>query len=45
MIEGLRGEVPEIYKIGDRVNLDDETDQTANIKGAIWTANEAARAI
>jgi len=41
----LQGKVPEVYRVGDRVNLDDDVDQTANIKGAIWTANEVSRAI
>lgn len=45
LFEKLQGKVPEIYKIGDRLNLDPEVVETANIKGAIWSANEVARTI
>jgi 2,4-dienoyl-CoA reductase (NADPH2) len=45
LFEQLQGKVPEVYRVGDRVNLDDDVDQTANIKGAIWSANEVALTI
>jgi 2,4-dienoyl-CoA reductase-like NADH-dependent reductase (Old Yellow Enzyme family)/thioredoxin reductase len=45
LFEQLQGKVSEVYKVGDQLNLDDHIDQTANIKGAIWTANEVARTI
>jgi len=42
LFEQLQGKVAEVYKIGDRLNLDPEIVQTANIKGAVWSANEVA---
>jgi len=40
---GARG--AEVYKIGDQLNLAPDVPETANIKGAIWSANEVARKI
>jgi 2,4-dienoyl-CoA reductase-like NADH-dependent reductase (Old Yellow Enzyme family)/thioredoxin reductase len=45
LFERLQGKVPEVHRVGDRLNIDDEIEQTANIQGAIWSANEVARAI
>ena len=42
-LEQLQGQVAEIYEVGDRLNLASEVSETANIKGAIWSANEVAR--
>jgi 2,4-dienoyl-CoA reductase-like NADH-dependent reductase (Old Yellow Enzyme family)/thioredoxin reductase len=42
LFEQLQGKVPEVYKIGDRVNFDEEIDNPANIQGAIFSANEVA---
>ena len=45
LFEDLQAVVPEVYRIGDRLNLDPDVQETANIKGAIWSANEVARTI
>jgi 2,4-dienoyl-CoA reductase-like NADH-dependent reductase (Old Yellow Enzyme family)/thioredoxin reductase len=45
LFEQLQEKVPEVHKIGDRLNFDEGTDQSANIQGAIWSANEVALTI
>ena len=45
LFEDLKDVVPEVYQIGDRLNLDPGIQETANIKGAVWSANEVARKI
>ena len=45
LFEDLQDVVPEVYQIGDRLNLAPDVQETANIKGAVWSANEVARKI
>ncbi|MFQ5382409.1 MAG: FAD-dependent oxidoreductase, partial [Dehalococcoidia bacterium] len=47
LFEQIRNVAPDVYKIGDRLNFDDSEGggQSANIAGAIWSANEVARGI
>ena len=45
LFENLQGKVPEVYRVGDRLNFEEDIDQTANIQGAIWSANEVALTI
>ena len=45
LFEDLQDMLPEVYQIGDRLNLALDVQETANIKGAIWSANEVARKI
>jgi len=45
LYEKLRERVTEVYKVGDQINLLEGSNETANIKGAVWTANEVAREI
>lgn len=42
LYEELEGRVPEVYTVGDQLHLRPGSDESANIRGAIWSANEVA---
>ena len=45
LFEQLQQRMPEVYKIGDRLIFEEAGGHSANIQGAIWSANEVALGI